>query len=426
MKFFAEKYFAWKYFAAVIAALALGSCGFTGVEQAPLPTSTPTPAPTPTLTPTPIPIPIPIPILDHHHPATPDLMEEMDEADEIDKKIAQMSLSEKVGQLFIVRMPSPNRALTLIQDHHIGGFILFGSDVHSIEQLQQLTADLQEASSIPLFIAVDEEGGRVSRVGRLFPDRHPSAFSIGQTADPANAYTAYYTIGRRLSYLGFNMNFAPVADIWTNPANTVIGERAFSTEPEPAAEMVYAAIQGTQSAGIFSVIKHFPGHGDTFEDSHYNMAFYHHDRARFNAVESVPFRRGIEAGTDGIMLGHIAASALSPEYPHIATFCSYLINTVLRQSWGFDGLIITDALDMRGLTNYFTDEEIVINAFLAGSDILLMPNNPERAISALLSAYHDGVIDHVVFHSRLHESLRRILRIKKCANAHFEGGSGLS
>ena len=373
----------------------------------------------------PAPIPSPEPVLDMITgpipesgesviPETSDpIQENLIQENLIQEKIAQMTLYEKVGQLFIARMPNLQQAHNLIENHHIGGFILFSSDASSTAQVQQLISDLQKASDIPLFIAVDEEGGRVSRVGRLFPSRPGSAFSIGQTGDPANAYQAYYTIGQQLSYLGFNMNFAPVADIWTNPENTVIGDRAFGTDPLLVADMVEAAIYGLQSAGILAVIKHFPGHGDTFEDSHYNMAFYHHNRQRFDQIESIPFRRGIEAGTDGIMLGHIAAPDLIPEEVPIATFSNYMIEEVLRQSWGFNnGLIITDALDMRGLTHYFSHEEIVINAFLAGSDILLMPTDPALAMETLINAYRNGDIDPALFHRRLNESLTRILEIK--------------
>jgi beta-N-acetylhexosaminidase len=203
------------------------------------------------------------------------------------------------------------------------------------------------------------------------------------------------------------MNFAPVADIWTNPANTVIGDRAFGTEPELVAEMTAAAVRGLRSSGVLAVIKHFPGHGDTIEDSHYNLAFYHHDRERFNQIEAIPFQRGIEAGTDGVMIGHIATPLFGTgNLP--ATFSSYLMEQVLRSEWGFEGLIVTDALDMRGLTNYYTHDEIVINAFVNGADVLLMPVNPEQAITAMIEAYREGRFSE----ERLNESLRRILEAK--------------
>jgi len=330
--------------------------------------------------------------------------------DPIDEFITGMNINEKIGQLFIVRMPNMNQAERLIRNYHIGGFILFGSDVSSIEQVQNLTSHLQGMSNIPLFIAVDEEGGRVSRVGRLFPERSGSAFSIGQTGKPQNAYDAYYGIGTKLRYLGFNMNFAPVADVWSNPANTVIGDRSFGTEPELVAEMVAAAVKGLQSADILAVIKHFPGHGDTYEDSHYSRTFYHHDRARFDAIEAVPFKRGIEAGAEGVMMGHIITPQMLTETPHLpATFSSYFMEQILREEMGFGGLIITDALDMRALSRYYSQEEIVLNAFINGADILLMPDNPSVAVNAMVEAFNNGYFTE----ERLHESLRRILTHKK-------------
>jgi len=326
--------------------------------------------------------------------------------DPLDEIISQMTIYEKIGQLFIPRLPDPQRARRLIEDYHVGGFILFSEHVSSTDQVQQLITGLQDAATIPLFIAVDEEGGRVSRVGRLFPERIGTAFSIGNTGDPQAAYDAYYTIGQRLIYLGFNMNFAPVADIWTNPANRVIGDRAFAAEPELTAIMTAYAVRGLQDAGILSVIKHFPGHGDTVEDSHYNMAFYHHDRERLDNVEAIPFRSGIEAGAAGVMVGHIATPLLHPDYPSKpAVFSGCLMEDILRGEWGFEGLIVTDALDMRGLTNYYSYDEIVLNAFLGGADILLMPVNTEQAIAAMVAAYREGLFTE----ARLDESLRRIM-----------------
>ena len=336
--------------------------------------------------------------------------QEPPEHDEITAMLNAMTLREKIGQLIIVSMPNISRAHTLIEDYNIGGFIFFGADITTISELQQLTADLQAAADIPLFIAVDEEGGRVSRVGRLFPEDIGSALSMAEDGRQ-NVYESYATIGERLALLGFNMNFAPVADIWTNPSNTVIGDRAFGTEPAEVAEMVVAALDGLHSAGIFSVLKHFPGHGDTYEDSHDYLAVYRHDRTRFNEVEAVPFLAGLQANATGIMVGHIATPLITgDDLP--AVFSEYLLTEVIRNEWQFDGLIITDALDMRGLTDNFSAEEILLNTFLAGADILLMPPNPEQAIETLAQAYESGTIPTELFDDRLNASVERILRVK--------------
>jgi beta-N-acetylhexosaminidase len=288
-------------------------------------------------------------------------------------------------------------------------------------QVQTLTKELQDLSHLPLFIGIDEEGGRVSRVGRLFDSLIPPAYNIGRQGNPALAYDAARTIGSRLVLLGINMNFAPVADIWSNPANTVIGNRAFGRDLNIVGDMVEAAVKGFTAEGVLSVIKHFPGHGDTNEDSHFQLAFYYHNRERFDQMEVVPFIRGIQAGTDGVMIGHISTPAFqysrqlkswmapwieSGKLP--ATFSDFWLQEVLRNEMGFDGLIITDSLQMKALTDHFTSAQIVVGAFLAGSDILLMPANPHTAFQALLDAYHSGLFDE----ERLNQSVRRILQAK--------------
>jgi len=279
---------------------------------------------------------------------------------------------------------------------------------------------MQAASYHHLFIATDEEGGRVSRVGRLFADGDfpiLPAYEIGRTGDPEMAYMTGRILGERLLSLGINMNFAPVADVWTNPANTVIGNRSFGNDPKLVGIMVDAAVRGLNSSGVLSTIKHFPGHGDTYEDSHYLLAFYNHDRQRFDQIEAPPFIRGIEAGTHGVMMGHIATpqlqNATAPLYwmePWLesgtlpATFSDFWVQDVLRGEMGFDGLIITDALEMRALSDNFTPGQIALGVFMAGADILLMPTNVTATFDALIEAYHDGVFTE----ERLHESLRRI------------------
>jgi len=231
------------------------------------------------------------------------------------------------------------------------------------------------------------------------------------------AYMTGQVIGQRLIYLGINMNFAPVADVWTNPANTVIGNRSFGSDPDTAGHFVAAAVRGLNSAGVLSTLKHFPGHGDTYEDSHYLLAVYPHDRERFDRVEAVPFIHGIEASAHAVMMGHIATpqlqNAAAPLYwmePWLAsgtlpaTFSDFWVQDVLRGEMGFEGLVITDALEMRALSDHFTPQQIAVGAFVAGADILLIPTNVPATFDALIEAYHDGVFDT----ERLHESLRRI------------------
>jgi len=360
-------------------------------------------------------------------PAVPPLTVEPTPAPicEADLWIEGLTLREKIGQLIMPRLPWQTTQLTpalheWFADYPVGGIILFTDNVYSIQQVQMLTADMQAASRNMLFIATDEEGGRVSRIGRLFDNTtFPilPAYDIGRSGDPGMAYMTGRNIGQQLLTLGINMNFAPVADIWTNPANTVIGNRSFGSDPDVVGDMVYAAVQGLNNAGVLSTIKHFPGHGDTYEDSHYLLAVYPHDWERFDTVESLPFVRGIDAGVHAVMMGHIATPQLqnhealfywmepwleSGTLP--ATFSDFWVQDILRGVMGFDGLVITDALEMRALSDNFTPAQVALGAFMAGADILLMPTNVTVTFDALINAYHDGVFDQ----QRLHESLRRI------------------
>ena len=349
--------------------------------------------------------------------------------------LAQLSLEEKIGQLIMPRLPWQTTEMTpqleaWLAQAPFGGFILFSDNVQTIEQVQQLTRDLQAQAVIPLFISTDEEGGRVSRVGRLFdndPDepsfdfrgfisvRYPYISGMYQ-------YAAGWITAERLTKLGINMNFAPVADIWSNPANTVIGDRAFGNTAEEAIVGVVATVNGLQEGGVFATLKHFPGHGDTYEDSHYQLAFHNHDINRFWEKEALTFIAGIEAGVAAVMTGHISTpnimghQALLPwMQPWIdsgnlpATFSSFWLQDILRGQIGFNGLIITDGLEMRALTDHFTCGQIALGSFLAGADILLIPANPLEAFDALIEGYHTGLFTR----ERLNESVRRILEFKE-------------
>jgi|GEM_PF-339525 len=341
--------------------------------------------------------------------------------------LSQMTLEEKIGQLFVLRLPWQATAVNqrtqqLLADIPAGGIILFADNVESIEQVKDLTSQLQEMSRFPMFIAIDEEGGRVSRIGRLFGGATPAAYTIANRNDTAFAQEIGQEIGQRLTTLGINMNFAPVADIWSNPANEVIGTRAFGRSAEAASPMVAATVRGLRDENIFAVVKHFPGHGDTYEDSHFQMAIHAHGLERFYVQEALPFASGIEAGAEGVMIAHISTPAISGHSPLLdwmtpwiesgklpATFSDFWMQDVLRGEMGFDGLIITDALDMRALTDNFTCGQIALGTFLAGADILLMPLRPHEAFTALLQGYHDGLFCD----ERLNQSLMRIFWAKE-------------
>lgn len=361
-------------------------------------------------------------------PAQPHEPLPISEHDLVEYWLGQLSTEEKIGQLFMLRLPwqtlyADASVKSLLEEIPAGGVILFGDNVDSVEQVTALTIALQALSRVPLLIAVDEEGGRVSRVGRLFEQgATTSAYSIGQSPNPETlAFETGEYIGRELTRFGINMNFAPVADVWSNPKNEVIGQRAFGREAEAVSFLVELSVQGLHAGGAMAVVKHFPGHGDTYEDSHFKLAVYHHPLNRFNEKEALPFISGITAGAEGVMVGHITTPYIGGHSPLLgwmqpyidsgklpATFSDFWLQTVLRGEMGFNGLIITDALEMRALTDRFNCGQIALGAFLAGADILLLPHNLSEAFETMLNGYRKGLFNE----ERLNQSVRRILRAK--------------
>jgi len=332
----------------------------------------------------------------------------------------KMTLDEKIGQLFIVSLHSlhsgeevlevDDEIKAAIKKYKIGGVILFAGNIKTIPQTTSLIEGLQSISEIPLFVAVDEEGGTVSRITKS-PEMHATVFpgnsAIGDTKNPDTARQVASAIAAEISSLGFNMNFAPVADINTNPDNPVIGPRSYGSNAELVSIMVAAAVNGIQSNSVSSVLKHFPGHGDTGTDTHYGTAMVSHTKERLFSTELLPFIAGIREGADGIMTAHI----LTPNIPGEnvpATLKPEILTGILRNELGFDGLIITDALNMKAITGHFSPDEAAVKAIAAGADILLMPENLDIAFSGIKKAYNDGLISI----ERIDESVQRILEIK--------------
>ena len=205
---------------------------------------------------------------------------------------------------------------------------------------------------------------------------------------------------------GFNMDFAPVADVWSNPKNKVIGSRAYSDDFQQAAELVAAAVEGFHEGGIACTLKHFPGHGDTSTDTHYGSAYVHKTLDELRQEELLPFQAGIDAGADAVMMGHLIVDQVD-EQP--ALFSYAIVTELLREEMGFDGVVITDSLQMQAMTDYYGSDEIAVRAVQAGVDILLCPMNLDKAINALTQAVEDGEISE----ERLDESVLRILRLKQ-------------
>ncbi|SET49942.1 beta-N-acetylhexosaminidase [Natronincola peptidivorans] len=338
----------------------------------------------------------------------------------IDSYIDGMTLEEKVGQIFMAafRHNGENLPVTyldektkeLIKSHHLGGIIFFAENIDTVEQTKKLINNMQAISKTPLFIAIDEEGGIVSRLNSsngMPATKLPGNKVLGMTENPELAYKVGKLLGRELSSLGFNMNLAPVADVNTNPNNPVIGERSFGDDPHKVGKMVGKMVQGIQEQNISAVVKHFPGHGDTSLDTHKEAVTLHHNSERLNAVEFHPFKSGIQKGVDGVMLAHIIVPNITDNNLP-ATFSEIIIEDILRNQLKHKRLIITDALEMAAISKHWTSEEAAVLAFQAGADILLMPASLEKAYNGLLRAIREGVIPE----TRLEDSVRRILMIK--------------
>ncbi len=340
--------------------------------------------------------------------------------DKVEVLLKSMTLEEKVGQVFIMSLrylPDTKAALELtdsarqrIKNNLLGGVILFSENLQTIPQTKKLIDDMQAISKLPMFIAIDEEGGATSRMGGnsgLHSTKLPSNWDIGSTGDPELARQAGRVIAEEVSSLGFNMDFAPIADVNTNPKNPVIGKRSFGADPELVAKMVEAEVKGIQEQNVTAVLKHFPGHGDTSTDTHTGAVIIKHNRDRLDKVEFPPFQRGIDAGADGIMTAHIQVPQVTKnDLP--ATLSKEVLTEILRNEMKFKGLIITDALEMAAISKYYTPDAAAVKAFEAGADILLMPESIEKAYGGLLEAVKSGRISE----ERLNESVKRILDVK--------------
>jgi len=330
--------------------------------------------------------------------------------------LAKMSVEEKLGQLFICAFRkdafgsgitgiSPE-AIEAVEKYHIGGVVLFRENIASQKQTAEYISNLQMLSNIPLFIGVDEEGGIVRRTQSLEVPSVGSQFSIAKEGEAA-VYSSAKAIAEYLTPMGFNLNFAPVADIFSNPSNTVIAQRAYGTDEKTVSSALPYAVKAYNEAGMVSVLKHFPGHGDTLEDSHYGLAFTRKALDELREMELKPFAAGIEAGAPMVMAGHICAPNITDDNEP-AIFSHRLITEILRGEMGFSGIVITDAMDM-GALNSYSAEESALKAFEAGVDILLMPPDYKAAYSGLLEALLSGEITS----EQLDEKVLRILECKE-------------
>ena len=321
-----------------------------------------------------------------------------------------MTLKEKIGQLFMFGFEGirPSRTIdNLIRLGHIGGIILFSRNLKTPQQIANLTNDLQSrAPKIPLLMAIDQEGGRVSRLPQAFT-LFPSARTIGSLGSVDLAYRAAECTSKELRAVGINMNFSPVLDIDTNPANPIIGDRSFASKPSEVAAMGLAVTAGLQDNHVAACGKHFPGHGDTEADSHNELPRVDHPISRLSAVELRPFYHAIKNGVSAIMTAHVLYSELDKKQP--ATLSIRILTGLLREQFGFKGVIVTDDMDMKAIM--LEPGEAAIQAVEAGVDLLLYCRDASAQRSALAAVY-TAVQEKRISQERIDQSVLRVLRLK--------------
>ncbi len=350
--------------------------------------------------------------------------------DKVEEQLAKMTLREKVGQMFYVRMETldttihwntyadlqenplleVNQTMRDVNERYpVGGLILYAWNIDNESQLSRLISQIRALNGQPL-LCIDEEGGRVARIANnpnFNVKKYESMSAIGATGDPNNAYECGNTIGTYLHRYGFDIDFAPVADVNTNPENIIIGPRAFSDDPAVAAPMVTNYLQGLKDAGVTGCIKHFPGHGDTKVDTHFGYASTQKTWAEMQDCEMVTFKAGIAWGCQLVMTAHIGAPKVTgSDVP--STMSPIILQDKLRGELGYQNIIITDGMEMGAITQQYTSAEAAVGSIQAGVDIVLGPKNLVEAFDAVMAAVEKGTITE----ERINQSVRRILKLK--------------
>ncbi|WP_442262013.1 beta-N-acetylhexosaminidase [Tissierella sp.] len=341
-----------------------------------------------------------------------------DTKDSTMERIKSMTLKEKIGQLLIVGFEGTTINEDIkkyINDYKVGGVIFFSRNIKNIDQSIKLINDIKiqnKKNNIPLFISIDEEGGRVSRLPSEFK-RLPSAKIIGDIDKKEVSFEYGKIIGERLDKLGFNLDFAPVLDINSNLNNPVIGDRAFGNKTEVVTRNGIATMKGLKDKGIIAGIKHFPGHGDTEIDSHKDLPIIDKDIKALKELELVPFKNAIEEGADMIMIGHILYKDIDESYP--ATMSKTIIEEILRNELSFEGVVISDDMTMGAVLKNYSLEDASVKYLNSGGDILLIchgEDNPELVFKAV----EDAVNSQKISEKKIDEKVYRILNLKEKYN----------
>ncbi len=332
-----------------------------------------------------------------------------------------MTLEEKVYQMFIITPEALTgyKTVTAAQDatkealekYPVGGLIYFAKNLLNAEQTTEMLTNTQnyakEITGLPIFLCVDEEGGRVARIGNNAGFDVPKVAAMQTIDSEKAAYEAGTTIGKYLSTLGFNLDFAPDTDVLTNPQNSVIGDRSFGADPVIVTKYGTAYLNGLHNHNILGTFKHFPGHGATEGDTHEGFAYTNKTYEELKNLELVPFAKAGEAGADVVMVAHISVPNITGDNTP-CTLSYKMITEILRGDLGYDGLVVTDAMNMGAITEKYSSDTATVMAIKAGADIILMPEDFESAVKSVLNAVVNGDITE----ARIDESVRRIIRAK--------------
>ncbi len=336
-----------------------------------------------------------------------------------DMRIEQMTLEQKVGQLFVFTFfgdTVPEAVQPVLERWQPGGFALLPSNIQTPEQITFLTNQIQtiitEAGGVPAFIAVDQEGGTIARLQEGFT-RWPVPMLLTATQNEDLAYRFGRAVGTEMRAVGINMNFAPVADVLTNPSNVLLSRRTYGSHPELIAPVVSSVIEGMQDSKVMATAKHFPGHGDTVVDSHIELPVIDHDWWRLAQVEMTPFMASFDADVGAVMVAHIWYPSFDPDSETPASLSQRIVTGLLRDELAYPGIVMTDALDMDAIDRTYSPEEAALRAIMAGNDLVITGAHVSheaqvRAMQGIVQAVRDGRIDE----ARINASVRRIFQAK--------------
>lgn len=328
--------------------------------------------------------------------------------------INQMSLDEKIGQMIFAGISGTSanqKTKELIHKYKIGGIILYAENIETSKQTLQLLNQLKmenEDNPQPLLLGIDQEGGDVSRLPKEII-HIPTNQEIGARNNSQFSYEIGTLLGKELNAFGFNLNFAPVLDVNSNPNNPVIGDRSFSNDTDVVSKLGIKTMKGIQSQNVISVIKHFPGHGDTSVDSHLNLPVVDKSLEQLDELELLPFKEAIDNGADAVMIAHLLLPKIDGKFP--SSMSKKVITDILREQLAFDGVVISDDMTMNAITNNYDMKEAAVESVLAGSDIILVAHDYNKII-ATVDALKQAVIKGEISEDRINESVRRIIGLK--------------